>query len=147
MTEITIWTPEVVARLRELYDDPSMPYSVIADRLSEEFGVHITRNAVAGEVGRLALPKRLVTYTSAPHRTNRQPKRRKLLRRWSIPMVWQMQTVLPMTAKHCQWPVNAEGEPWRFCGGERLSSGPYCPEHAARAYIPPRHAVRRPQDE
>jgi GcrA cell cycle regulator len=40
------------------------------------------------------------------------------------------------TGRSCCWPIGEPGTPdFRFCTGEAMSSKPYCPEHAAVAYV------------
>jgi GcrA cell cycle regulator len=39
----------------------------------------------------------------------------------------------------CSWPIGHPGEKhFHFCGARPLGGKPYCPEHAALAYIPPK---------
>jgi GcrA cell cycle regulator len=40
------------------------------------------------------------------------------------------------SARTCCWPIGEPGTPdFRFCTGDAISGKPYCPEHAALAYV------------
>jgi hypothetical protein len=141
----TTWTPERSRRLLELRGQvPAIPYTRMADLLSEEFGVYITANSIAGHVNRLGVTPRPNSYYPG---TVRRPARR----RWSIPVVREVLLRRPEPAhsrtEGCQWPISAVGEPYQFCGAERISGRPYCPEHADRAYVKTRPVVRLPHAE
>ncbi len=46
---------------------------------------------------------------------------------------------LALEPYHCRAPVNAEGEPYTFCGHNKLPGSSYCPYHAERfEYASPR---------
>ncbi|MCQ4162201.1 GcrA cell cycle regulator, partial [Roseomonas sp. GC11] len=41
-----------------------------------------------------------------------------------------------MGGRSCCWPIGEPGTPeFRFCTAEAIPSKPYCPEHAAVAYV------------
>uniref|UniRef100_UPI0022EB97CE GcrA family cell cycle regulator n=1 Tax=Falsiroseomonas oryzae TaxID=2766473 RepID=UPI0022EB97CE len=40
------------------------------------------------------------------------------------------------TLRACCWPIGEPGQPgFRFCAAEAITGKPYCPEHAAVAYV------------
>ena len=65
----SLWkNAKAVERLRTLREE-GLGFGRIAERLSEEFGVSLTRNAVAGMAYRLSLPRtpvRLPYFDAAP---------------------------------------------------------------------------------
>ena len=107
----SIWTESLQARLRELWAQ-GLTASQIAAELS------VTRNAVIGKAHRLGLGGR-----ASPIHRSKAPKL----------------TLVALKERMCRWPVGHPGEPdFHFCGGEARPNSPYCPEHHARAYMPPK---------
>ena len=48
-------------------------------------------------------------------------------------------TILDLTERMCRWPIGDPKDPgFRFCGRTRDTGLPYCTEHAAKAYQPPK---------
>jgi GcrA cell cycle regulator len=46
--------------------------------------------------------------------------------------------LLELTENTCRWPIGDPGNPdFFFCGGQTISSLPYCAFHARLAYQPP----------
>jgi GcrA cell cycle regulator len=46
--------------------------------------------------------------------------------------------LLELTENTCRWPIGDPGNPdFFFCGGQTISSLPYCAYHARLAYQPP----------
>ena len=107
----SIWTDSLQARLRKLWAE-GLTASQIAAELS------ITRNAVIGKAHRLGLSGRV-----SPIQRSKPPKL----------------TLVALKERMCKWPIGHPGEPdFHFCGSDARPNSPYCPEHHARAYMPPK---------
>ena len=105
----SIWTDNLQAQLRELWEQGLTAFQIAAE-------LSVTRNAVIGKAHRLGLSGRASPI--------RQAKPSKL-------------TLVALKERMCKWPIGHPGETdFHFCGGEARSNSPYCPEHHARAYMP-----------
>jgi len=143
----TPWNDAAVKRLRELW--PAMGHTAVARVLTAEFKRKFTRSAVAGKGDRIGLPAKT---REMPKPASSRPNIRSIsstaLRasEKAIAPIRVSQGSHPTTydparigmtldeaqeVNGCRWPVT-HGRPHRFCG-ER-ADGPYCTEHAARAY-------------
>ena len=59
-------------------------------------------------------------------------------RRGLLKLVAQRRSLLELTENTCRWPIGDPGNPdFFFCGGQTISSLPYCAFHARLAYQPP----------
>jgi GcrA cell cycle regulator len=118
----SVWTQERVEQLGALWSE-GLSTAEIGRRLG------LTKNAVVGKAHRLCLPPRPspVKFRPAP-----EPEVRP--------------TVVidfPAASTGCLWPHGHPGEKgFRFCGGRQLTGKPYCPEHAAIAYVKPKEKDR-----
>ena len=121
MSEILKWTDERLAQLKDLWNQ-----GLSISQIGEKMGV--SRNAIAGKVHRMQLPKRSspISKSSKPAEvvveTEELPLRRSLRKiKWS--------------RSKCAWP---SGDPktteFSFCGAPILAGKPYCPEHCEMAY-------------
>jgi GcrA cell cycle regulator len=145
------WTDEATAMLRELWADDNMSAANIANILSKQFGGTFGRNAVLGKVHRLGLPNRNKVVPAKPRRvpTLRRPPRaskRAVVASAPVPDILdaadipfeQRRSLLELTSKTCKWPVGNPSMPgFFFCGAEPVEGKPYCACHAARAYQKP----------
>lgn len=158
-----IWKPELVARLKELWADPTLSATKIAARINREFNTTFTRSSVLGTVSRLGLQKRSNGHTIDPeirrqrrlesgrqyYKKNRQricgqmrARHAELIARYASPSIddsaipqEQRKTIMQLTAQTCRWPVGEVGGPgFFFCGGTVESDRPYCSGHCRRAY-------------
>ncbi len=58
-----------------------------------------------------------------------------------------MVTVLTVKDSMCKWPVGDPADPaFGFCGRSTNDSSPYCTEHAAAAYQPPKKRERKARE-
>jgi GcrA cell cycle regulator len=108
----TIWTPERIEELGRLW---------VAGISTAEIGrrLGITKNAVIGKAHRLSLQPRPSPLKSPPKPRNK--------------------IVEFNGASCCSWPLGHPGEKnFRFCGARSIPGKPYCPEHAALAYVRPK---------
>ena len=159
------WTDERVELLKKLWAD-----GLSASQIAGELG-GVTRNAVIGKVHRLGLSGRAKSPSSSSPRPRKARASSHMMRvsRGSmrgntalaydydiepepelieklIPVA-QRRTLLELTEATCRWPVGDPGSPeFFFCGGETITSLPYCAYHSRVAYQPPseRRRDRRP---
>ncbi len=103
------WTQERVERLTQLFEE-GLPTAEIGRRLG------LTKNAVIGRLYRSAMTRREATPTAPPRRN-----------------------VFEFSGPSCLWPHGHPNDPnFQFCGARPVGGKPYCPEHAAMAYIRPK---------
>ena len=161
------WTDERVENLKKLWSD-----GLSASQIAAELG-GITRNAVIGKVHRLGLSGRAKSPTSAAPRPRKARASSQMLR-VSRPSVrgntalahayevdqepesehvnniiplGQRRSILDLTEETCRWPIGDPGSTeFFFCGGQALTSLPYCSYHSRVAYQPAgdRRRDRRP---
>jgi GcrA cell cycle regulator len=159
------WTDERVELLKKLWAD-----GLSASQIAGELG-GITRNAVIGKVHRLGLSGRAKSSSSGAARPRKvRPPGMMRVSRPSmrgntalahayehdlepepelidniIPM-GQRRTILELTEDTCRWPIGDPGSPdFFFCGGNTVSSLPYCSHHSRVAYQPASDRRRNPR--
>jgi GcrA cell cycle regulator len=150
------WNEERVETLKRLWAE-----GLSASHIATELG-GITRNAVIGKVHRLGLSGRAKSPSSSAPR-QRKPRSASMLRisRPSIrgntalahaydleaefepePIdnvipLGQRRTLLELTEQTCRWPIGDPGSAeFFFCGGNTVSTLPYCAYHSRIAYQP-----------
>ena len=151
------WTDERVETLKKLWTD-----GLSASQIAAELG-GITRNAVIGKVHRLGLAGLAKSPSSAAPRQRKARPHPHMLRvsrpatRGNtalahafdleiaaepqfvdnvIPM-GQRRSLLELTEETCRWPIGDPGHAdFFFCGGQTLTSLPYCAYHSRVAYQP-----------
>ncbi len=152
------WTDERVEILKRRWAE-----GLSASQIAAELG-GITRNAVIGKVHRLGLSGRAKSPSSAAPRP-RKPRAHSQMLRVSRPSVrgntalahayefdaepepelidniiplGQRRSLLELTEETCRWPIGDPGSAdFFFCGGQTLTSLPYCAYHSRVAYQPP----------
>jgi hypothetical protein len=146
--------PGITERLEELHAVLGMgelSMGEIANRLSDEFGATVTRNAVIGRCRRQGLPKRMALKWSKPapprKRKKRRPRRRLVI---DLPPILPVEpappngtplTIYQLNDKNCHWPLGPVDDrpPYLFCGKPAVHEGcPWCGEHYDEA-----HGIRR----
>src|SRR3977135_3167960 len=151
------WTDERVETLKKLWAD-----GLSASQIAAELG-GITRNAVIGKVHRLGLSGRAKSPSSSAPRP-RKARAHTHLMRVSRPAIrgntalahsydfeqepepelvdnviplGQRRTILQLTEDTCRWPIGDPGSAdFFFCGGQTVTSLPYCAYHSRVAYQP-----------
>jgi GcrA cell cycle regulator len=151
------WTDERVESLKKLWAE-----GLSASRIATELG-GVTRNAVIGKVHRLGLAARAKAPPAAGTRPRKARSQAQLLR-VSRPSVrgntalahvydlelepepeladnviplGQRRTLLELTDQTCRWPIGDPGHSdFFFCGGQTITSLPYCAYHSRVAYQP-----------
>ncbi len=159
------WTDERVETLKKLWAD-----GLSASQIAAELG-GITRNAVIGKVHRLGLSGRAKSPSSAAPRPRKARAHSHMLRvsrpaiRGNTALAYdydvepepelldniipigQRRTILELTEETCRWPIGDPGSSdFFFCGGQTVTSLPYCSYHSRVAYQPAadRRRERRP---
>jgi GcrA cell cycle regulator len=145
------WTAEAIERLRALWAEGHST-AEIGRRMG------ISKNAVVGKAHRLNLPARPSPIRreapGAAPRPAARPPRPAVAPRTTLPQAGPAAMVTPVAAapapppvvvrpfprlaaaKSCCWPIGEPGQPgFRFCTAEALTGKPYCPDHAAVAYV------------
>jgi len=156
MTTMT-WTDERVEQLKKLWAD-----GLSASQIAAQLG-NITRNAVIGKVHRLGLSGRAKSPSSSAPRP-RKPRSASHMLRISRPSmrgntalahayemelepdpipydnvipIGQRRTLLELNEDTCRWPIGDPGSAeFFFCGGNTVTSLPYCAYHSRVAYQP-----------
>jgi GcrA cell cycle regulator len=151
------WTDERVETLKKLWAD-----GLSASQIAAELG-GVTRNAVIGKVHRLGFSGRAKSLTSAAPGPRKPRAASHMLRvsRGSIrgntalayayefdvdPEPEPIDNVIPLgqrcsllelTEDTCRWPIGDPGSAdFFFCGGQSITSLPYCAYHSRVAYRP-----------
>jgi GcrA cell cycle regulator len=129
-----IWPPSMLARFVVLLRDKSLSYADIAQTLSREFSVRLTKNAVIGmghrqkevrdesKVGRKRKPRDPFA-TKPPKQKKKKPKPPK-----PRPLIY-VQDLLP---NDCRWPYG-DRHPYTFCGHPQIEGSSYCKDHTAQS--------------
>lgn len=154
------WTPELEAAARKLYEEGSSA-SATAAAMWTDHHFSISRNAIIGKAHRDGWDKSMhrSQVKSKPHtvRPAYPPNKKFYFRNdgasphlsriepetisspdsdLQIP-VEQRRTLLELRPHDCRWPVGMPGTAdFFFCASLSIPDGPYCAEHAARAFVP-----------
>jgi GcrA cell cycle regulator len=109
-----VWTDERVETLRKLWAD-----GLTTGEIGKRLGV--SKNAVVGKAHRLGLKSR-------PSPIKRTKKK--------LPVETKVKSIIDLGPNTCRWPHGDPKEPgFHFCGKRSIPGKPYCPEHAAIAYV------------
>ena len=110
-----VWTDERVQELRRLWSD-----GLTTGEIGKALGV--SKNAVVGKAHRLGLKGRPSPIKRVKQKQPKQDSR--------------ISSVIDLSAHTCRWPEGDPKEPgFHFCGKPAIPGKPYCPEHAAIAYV------------
>jgi hypothetical protein len=136
-----VWTPGMLIAFRDLYRQrPELPLGVIATKMSELFGIEITKNACVGKAHRLDLPQR--GHRTGPRKPH-HPKRERKIRmvRIDAPIEPEPEppaeavepgiSIYQLTGTTCRWPLGStmSRPPLRYCGCWCEIELPYCYGH------------------
>lgn len=146
------WSQEAISTLRALWDEGHSTAEI-----GRRMGV--SKNAIVGKAHRLNLPARPSPIRrdgpSAPRAASPRPQLPRAMPA-PRPMIAPpprpaIQAPAPVRAqpvvrafprlgtRSCCWPMGEPGTAeFRFCTHEAILGKPYCPEHAAVAYVKPR---------
>jgi hypothetical protein len=149
-----LWTAEYDALLTKLHGQPDEPsFSIMAAKISNEFGITKTRNACIGRARRLDLAKRITkansryTKQTLPRKPRQPPKPRQRYSNESKRMITIFESrevlelqcaeveplnisLLDLESYHCRWPYG-EGQEILFCGHQKDDVSNYCFHHLA----------------
>jgi|SRR6187399_1502908 hypothetical protein len=145
------WTKERMTQLRALHRNDKLSFDTIAEILSGDFGVPLTKNACIGKARRMGLPER----KHHKRKVFRGDKRRRkitlvapapayvepevvpcVLPRWKVmadeaPAVRDRMTLFQLDGNKCHWPYG-DRAPYMFCGAPTAGKT-YCAYHTGIA--------------
>lgn len=129
MAEALQWTEDRLEKLKVLWEK-----GLSISQIGEELGV--SRNAIAGKVHRLGLPKRqspISGKSQAKPAAAAKPKV-EIATPENLPLKLALRN-LDWSRSRCSWP---KGDPksteFNFCGKEIVVGKPYCNDHCFEAY-------------
>jgi len=139
--------PGITQRLIELHGlsgVEQLSMEAIAQKLSKEFAVELTKNAVIGRSHRLRLELR----DNVPFTRKKVERKMKPNRRVDAPIPPleptiksgdETLTIYQLRDGDCHWPLGEMQDlpPFQFCGKESLFGRPYCQSHSRIAYNAP----------
>lgn len=142
------WTPQLDARMRELYDR-RLTFLEISRILNADFGLKLTRNSCIGRARRLKFPLRDGSPPPPPPKSRRvrkqYPKKKRQVRMAELPPVpWAPPplvpgalTMLQLTHDTCRWPSGTR-PPYTYCGAPVHDGRSFCLAHCQLAYDKPK---------
>ena len=143
-----VWSNDRMARLRALHRNDRLSFDIIAEVLSEEFRVTLTKNACIGKARRMGLPERTTKRTRKVFRGDKRRRQITLvastpapiepevvpcvLPRWRVmqdeaPAERGKLTLLQLNDNTCRWP-HGDRVPYLFCGAPTAGKI-YCAYH------------------
>ena len=135
--------PGLTQRLIELHAT-NISMRDVADKLSFDYEVEITRNAVIGRCRRLGLPSRPSGKPSLPQEKTYRIRKRVSIDAPIAPMapispVGQDDaplTIYQLRDGDCHWPLGETfaKPPFMYCGQATEEGFAYCPDHHKRAH-------------
>lgn len=129
MADTPVWTEERLNKLKELWTK-----GLSISQIGEELGV--SRNAIAGKVYRLDLPKRQSPISSKPAAKKQKAAAAipELVDQADLPLKLALRNI-DWSRSKCSWPI---GDPkttaFKFCGKDVVIGKPYCNDHCFEAY-------------
>jgi len=139
-----VWTPDMLSVFHDLYRQvPELPLETIAAKMSEIFGIALTKNACVGKAHRLNLPQRgHRTGPRKPPNHKGKPKKVRMVR-IDAPIEPEPEptpevglTIYQLRDGVCHWPGGAvlDYPPFIYCGEAAPLGTPYCTAHRQKAY-------------
>lgn len=129
MADSPVWTEERLKKLKDLWNK-GLSISQIGEELD------VSRNAIAGKVYRLGLPKRQspISSKSAPAKKAPEALDNSDMEPSDLPLKLALRKI-DWSRSKCSWP---KGDPktteFEFCGAEVVPGKPYCNDHCFEAY-------------
>jgi len=131
MAETPVWTEERLNKLRQLWEK-GLSISQIGEELD------VSRNAIAGKVYRLGLPKRQSPISGKP---SAKPSVKPApavevedVETDEIPLKLALRRISWSRSK-CSWPIgDPKSTSFKFCGEDVVIGKPYCNDHCFEAY-------------
>ena len=137
----TDWDDHLIARFTALHRDGKRPFREIAETLSREFGLRLSKNACIGKARRLSLKERPRVAPPPPRKGQRRGGRPRripaVLPGWRIepprlPPAAGRITIYQLESGVCHFP-HGETPPYTYCGAKTLR-GSWCPHHERVIY-------------
>lgn len=129
MAETLQWTEDRLIKLKALWEK-----GLSISQIGEELGV--SRNAIAGKVHRLGLPKRqspISTKAKAKSATATKVKV-EIAEPENLPLKLALRNI-NWSRSRCSWPIgDPKSTAFNFCGDEVVVGKPYCNDHCFDAY-------------
>lgn len=137
MNNVIDWNEKRLAQLKKLWEQ-----GLSITQIGEKMGV--SRNAIAGKVHRLKLPKRSETNKAKADKATPKSRSKKqevvvpLLERDDLPLKLALRNIT-WSRSRCSWPIgNPQSTDFHFCSKDVVVGKPYCNEHCFDAYANPR---------
>ena len=144
------WDDNLIARLKALHKGGTRSFKQIAETLSHEFGIQLTKNACIGKARRLELEQRpRSTPKPKPRAEKRTLNTPQLVPRPAVVTAWRVETptltgcnritIYQLRGGLCHYPFG-DKPPYAYCGNTTARGTPWCPHHERIVY--PRGAIR-----
>ena len=136
MSNAIDWNEKRLTQLKKLWAE-----GLSITQIGEKMGA--SRNAIAGKVHRLGLPKRSVPSNEKTSKSAPKPRPKKqvvipLLERADLPLKLALRNIT-WSRSRCSWPIgNPQSTDFHFCSKDVVVGKPYCNEHCFAAYANPR---------
>jgi hypothetical protein len=145
----TQWTDALIKRFIVLHRSDKYSFSIMAQMLSTEFRVKLSKNALIGKGRRLGLKARA---QGEDHRMRKPQKPRASIVRELPPVpevvpvvlpAWKVEvplqptgklTIYDLDATTCHFPYGNDGPPYAYCGARTIRNSSWCEEHMRRVY-------------
>jgi GcrA cell cycle regulator len=131
MADTPVWTEERLNKLRKLWEK-GLSISQIGEELN------VSRNAIAGKVYRLGLPKRQSPISNKS--VSKSPVKVAPVAELqdtemdNMPLKLALRKISWSRSK-CSWPIgDPKSTAFKFCGEEVVVGKPYCNDHCFEAY-------------
>jgi len=131
MADSPVWTEERLEKLRQLWEK-GLSISQIGEELD------VSRNAIAGKVYRLGLPKRQSPISSKS--VSKSPVKiaptveLQDTEMDNMPLKLALRKISWSRSK-CSWPIgDPKSTSFKFCGDDVVIGKPYCNDHCFEAY-------------
>ena len=125
------WDEKRLETLKKLWE-LGLPISQIGEKLG------VSRNAIAGKVHRMGLPKRQSPIAGGnkanANTARRKPEATPILNRSDLPLKLALRNISWSRSK-CSWPIgDPQSTDFHFCGDDVVAGKPYCNTHCFDAY-------------
>jgi hypothetical protein len=135
------WDDTLIARFKALHKGGQRSFAQIAEMLSREFGIKLSKNACIGKGRRLGLelrPRYLPTPRAKPKRLEPPAEVVPVVRpAWTVstPVLSDGNriTIYQLKRGVCHFPFG-DKPPYAYCGNTTTRHSPWCPHHERMIY-------------
>lgn len=149
------WTDKLIARFRALHAGGKRSFKMIAEKLSSEFHVKLTKNACIGKGRRLGLEQRPRSTATPGPRKHKTPRRNRTqtppeltveIAQETVPVIpsWLVEppaetaganrlTIYGLKSGVCHYPFG-DRPPYAYCGNTTRRGLSWCPHHERVVY-------------